>query len=320
LQLAYISKSENVFQRSYAIWFALHVIVVGMWSWIFVQIAKSGGEETSFVVGKFVSEALKRSYVSVPLAIYLLSVIIATFSVSFICRNWTNVFALLSTMFFVGSVPVIASSTHVQAYSYMPRYFGVQFISALLILVVFLSGLIRSRHIERLFDLYKPQRRQLSISAMGIFIIAIAAMSLSDVEFGTGKVDASGFVNTGYGISSDLESELVANLSNDLKFVAGSYWYVWPTVFDLRSRNHEVIAITKKAIHQTEFSTLYSASPVLGTCLGEPDTCWRATINAQLGESQLFSEIDSIIIGNLADGTPIRKMWVSKYPIRRLER
>jgi hypothetical protein len=320
LQLAYISKSENVFQRRYAIWFALHVVVVGMWSWIFAQIAKSGGEETSFIVEKFVSEALKRSYVSIPLAVYLLSAIIATVFVNFICRNWTNVFALLSSVCFVGSVPVIAASTHVQAYSYMPRYFGVQYVSALLILVVVLSDHIRTGRIERLFDLYRPQRRQLIISAMVVAIITIWATSMSKIEFGTGKVDASGFVNTGYGISSDLESELLAKSGNDVQFVAGSYWYVWPAVFDLRSRGSEVVAITKKATHQKQFPMLYSAAPVLGICLGEPDACWRATINAQLNESQLFSEIDSVIIGNLADGTPVRNMWVSKYPIRFLER
>jgi hypothetical protein len=91
-------------------------------------------------------------------------------------------------------------------------------------------------------------------------------------------------------------------------------------VFDLRSRGSEVVAITKKATHQEQFPMLYSSLPIQGLCIGESIICWGATINAQLNESQLFSEIDSVIIGNLADGTPIRKMWVSKYPIRILER
>jgi hypothetical protein len=49
LQAAHISKNENVFQRKYLIWLSIHVLVVGIWSWIFSQVAKSGGENTSFV-------------------------------------------------------------------------------------------------------------------------------------------------------------------------------------------------------------------------------------------------------------------------------
>jgi hypothetical protein len=320
LQLAYIAKRENVFQRKYAIWFAHHVLVVGMWSWIFSQIAKSGGENTSFVRGKFVSEALKRSYVSVPLAIYLISAIIATVLVVFIGRNSTNVFALLSTVFFIGSVPVIAASTHVQLYSYMPRYFGVQYIAALLVLSVLMGGCIRFTQIQSVNRLINVHGRSLAVAVGLVFALALSATATSEVKFGTGKIDASGFVNTGYGITSALEKEILENMDTNLEFVAGSYWYVWPTVFDLRSRNHEVIAITKKATHQTEFSTLYSASPVSGICIGESIRCWGATINAQLDDNQLYFEIDSEVIGNLSDGTTIRKMWVSKYPLRRLER
>ena len=320
LQFAYISKSERVFQTKFASWFALNVVVVGIWSWFFSRIAQSGGENTSFVRGKFISEALKRTYLSFPLAIYLAAAMVSMVVIVFTGRKITDTFALLASVCFVGSVPVIAASTHVQAYSYMPRYFGVQYVSALLILVVVLSGHIRTGRIERLFDLFRPQRRQSIISAIFVAIITITATSMSKIEFGTGKVDASGFVNTGYGISSDLESDLLAKSGNDVQFVAGSYWYVWPAVFDLRSRGSEVVAITKKATHQKQFPMLYSSLPIQGLCIGESIRCWGATINAQLNESQLFSEIDSVIIGNLADGTPIRKMWVSKYPIRFLER
>ena len=320
LQLAHVSKSERVFQTKFASWFALHVVVVGIWSWIFSQIAQSGGENTSFVRGRFISEALKRTYISLPIAIYFAAAVVSLVTIVFTGRKIADTFALLSSVCFVGSVPVIAASTHVQAYSYMPRYFGVQYISALLILLVVLSGLIRIGRIERLFDLIKLPRRQLIIALMVVSIVTITATSMSKIEFGTGKVDASGFVNTGHGISSDLESELLAKLGNDLQFVAGSYWYVWPAVFDLRSRGSEVVAITKKASHQSQFPNLYSSLPIQGLCIGESIRCWSATINAQLNESQLFSEIDSVIIGNLVDGTPIRKMWVSKYPIRILER
>ena len=300
LQLAYISKYDKVFKSGHAMWLALQVVVVTTWSWVFSQIAKSGGENTSFVRGKFISEALKRSYVSVPLALFVVCAVSATALVFFRWRNWTNVFSLLSTVFFVGSVPVIAASTHVQQYSYMPRYFGVQYISALLILVVLLSGNIRATRLEAL--------------------IRVSATALSDVRFGTGKVDASGFVNTGQGLTKELDKSISGQMDGDPMFVAGSYWYVWPLVFDYRSHSREVIAITKKATHQSDFPKLYSAKVVAGLCVGESIRCWGATINAQLNGQQLYSEIGVDVLGYLSDGTPIREMWVSKYPIRRLER
>jgi hypothetical protein len=183
-----------------------------------------------------------------------------------------------------------------------------------------MGGCIRFTQIQSVNRLIDVHGRSLAVAVGLVFALALSATATSEVKFGTGKIDASGFVNTGYGISSALEDEILENMDTNLEFVAGSYWYVWPTVFDLRSRNHEVIAITKKATHQTEFSTLYSASPVSGICIGESIKCWGATINAQLDGNQLYFEINSEVIGNLSDGTTIRKMWVSKYPIRRLER
>lgn len=320
LQAAYISKNENVFQRKYLIWLSMHVLVVGIWSWIFSQVAKSGGENTSFVRGKFLSEAVKRSYVSIPLALYIVFAIIVTFLVVLIGRKWANIFALLSSVCFVGSVPVIAASTHVQLYSYMPRYFSIAYISALLVLFVLLGSCIRITKIQSANRLINVHGRSLAVAVGLVFALALSATATSDVKFGTGKIDASGFVGTGYGFSSEQEREIAGYLDTDLKFVAGSYWKVWPIVFDLRSRNDEVVAITKRATFQTKFSMLYSAKPVLGLCIGESIQCWGATVNAQLDGNQLNYEIDSAIIAQLSDGTTIRKMWVSKYPIRRLER
>jgi hypothetical protein len=320
LQLAYISKHDKVFKSGHAMWLALQVVVVTTWSWVFSQIAKSGGENTSFVRGKFISEALKRSYVSVPLVLFVVFAVSATALVLFRGRNWTNVFSLLSTVFFVGSVPVIAASTHVQQYSYMPRYFGVQYISALLILVVLLSGNIRTTRLEALIRSVGSRRRLLTIVAFTFFMLTVSATALSDVRFGTGKVDASGFVNTGQGLTKELDKSISGQMDGDPMFVAGSYWYVWPLVFDYRSHSREVIAITKKATHQSNFPKLYSSKVIAGLCVGESIRCWGATINAQINGQQLYSEIGVDVLGYLSDGTPIREMWVSKYPIRRLER
>ena len=320
LQFAYISKYDKVFKSGHAMWLALQVVVVATWSWVFSQIAKSGGEDTSFVIEKILFDVLKRSYIGVPLAIYLFLAIVTTVLVIMRGLNWIEVFAFTSSVLLVATVPIIAASTHVQTYSYMPRYFGVQFISGLLILVVLLSGNIRATRLEALIRSVGSRRRLLIIVALPFFLLTVSVVALSDVGFGTGKVDASGFMNTGQGLTKELDESLSGQMDSDPKFVAGSYWYVWPMVFDYRSHNREVIAITKKAAHQSNFSTLYSAVPVVGICVGDSDGCWRATINAQLNGQQLYSEIGIDVLGYLSDGTPIREMWVSKYPIRRFER
>ena len=320
LQLAYFSKYDKVFKSGYVMWLTLQFVVVATWSWVFSQIAKSGGENTSFVRGKFISEALKRSYVSVPLVLFVVFAVSATALVFFRWRNWTNVFSLVSTVFFVGSVPVIAASTHVQQYSYMPRYFGVQYISALLILVVLLSGNIRTTRLDAMTRSVGSRHRLLTIVVFTFFMLTVSVTALSEVGFGTGKVDASGFVNTGQGLTKELDKSISGQMDGDPMFVAGSYWYVWPLVFDYRSHSREVIAITKKATQQSNFPKLYSAKFVAGLCVGESIRCWGATINAQLNGQQLYSEIGVDVLGYLSDGTPIREMWVSKYPIRRLER
>ena len=320
LQLAFMSRNEQVFNRGYAIWLALQIVVVTAWSWVFSQVAKNGGENTSFVGGKFISEALIRSYVSIPLALYVVLAICASVLVFFRGRNWTNVFGFLSTLFFIGSIPVIAASTHVQQYSYMPRYFGVQYISALLILVVLLSSSIRTTRPEALIRSVGAQRRLFTIVALTSFLLTVSVIVFGDVGFGAGKVDASGFVNTGQGLTKELDKSISGQIDGDPKFVAGSYWYVWPLVFEYRSHGREVIAITKKATNQSNFPGLYSAKVVQGLCIGESIKCWGATINAQLNGQQLYSEIGMEVLGYLSDETPIREMWVSKFPIRRLER
>jgi hypothetical protein len=320
LQLAYLSKRTRIFSVNMLIWLTLNIFAVCIFFSMFSRIARDGGENTSFVRGKFFSEALKRSYVSIPLIAYIvIGFIVLALTVLF-GRNWANLFAFLATVFFIASVPIIAASTHVQFYSYMPRYFAVEYISSLLVLAVMLGSYFSFEETGMLRRFRLVKRRFLLAVLASVFVIGVIVSSTSGIHFGSGKVDASGFINTGYGISSALEAEIIANTGEQLNFVAGSYWQVWPAVFDLRSRNQPALAITKKAMHQERFASLYSAKPISGICVGEPIKCWGSTINAQMGGVQLFSEINATVVGHLSDGTPIRKMWVSKYPIRKLER
>ena len=320
LELAYLSKRTRIFSVNMLIWLTLNIFAVCLCFSMFSRIARDGGENTSFVRGKFFSEALKRNYISIPLIAYVVIGLIVLALTVFFGRNWTNLFAFLATVCFIASVPIIAASTHVQFYSYMPRYFAVEFMSSLLVLAVMFGGYFSLKGTEIKRRIRAVRRRYIFAVLVSVFLIGVIASSTSGIHFGSGKVDASGFINTGYGISPSLEAEILANTGDQLAFVAGSYWQVWPAVFDLRSRNQPALAITKKAVHQERFASLYSAKPISGVCVGEPIKCWGSTINAQLGGVQLFSEIDATVIGHLSDGTPIRKMWVSKYPIRKLER
>jgi hypothetical protein len=320
LQLSYLSKRTRIFSVKMFVWLNLNIFAVCLCFSMFSRIARDGGENTSFVRGKFFSEALKRSYVSIPLiAFVVIGSIVLALTVLF-GRNWANLFSFLATVLFIASVPIIAASTHVQLYSYMPRYFAVEYLSSLLVLAVMLGGYFSFEDTGMLRRFRFVRRKSLLAVLASVFVIGVLVSSTSGIQFGTGKVDASGFINTGYGISPSLEAEILGNTGEQLNFVAGSYWQVWPAVFDLRSRNQPVLAITKKAVHQERFISLYSAKPLSGICVGEPIKCWGSTINAQLGGVQLFSEIDSTVVGHLSDGTSIRKMWVSKYPIRKLER
>jgi hypothetical protein len=228
------------------------------------------------------------------------------------------IFVLVAMSITLLSVPVIASSVHVQLYYYMPRYFGIPLLITILVCAMTLFDLLVRQ--DSSMALYQRKLRLSRISIFLVFSLSSVVYLLSDIGYGEGRVDASGFVNTGQSLSEEIEMGIEAAIGDKPDFVAGSYWYVWPIVFEYRSRDDDMIAITKKATRQSDFGMLYDGSIWNGVCVGETIRCWGATINAQLNDSQLFSEIEADVIGVLEDGTPVRLMQVSKYPIRRLER
>jgi len=216
------------------------------------------------------------------------------------------------------SVRLIAASNHVQLNYYMPRYFAVPLLIAFLVGAMALFDLLT---IEKTLAKYaKPVHFSFRVLVLFLFFFTLFVFMLSDIGYGEGKSDSSGFVNTGQSLSEEIVKGIEVAIGGKPDFVAGSYWYVWPIVFEYRSRDDDMIAITKKATRQSDFGMLYDGSIWNGVCVGETIRCWGATINAQLNDSQLFSEIEAEVIGLLEDGTPVRLMQVSKYPIRRLER
>ena len=228
------------------------------------------------------------------------------------------IFILVAMSITLLSVPVIASSVHVQLYYYMPRYFGIPLLITILVCAMTLFDLLVEFNSAKKYFYLKMRSSRLIIFLL--FSLSSVVYLSNDIGFGEGRVDASGFVNTGQSLSEEIVKGIEAAIGGRPEFVAGSYWYVWPIVFEYRSRDDDMIAITKKATRQSDFWLLYDGSIWNGICVGETIRCWGATINARLNDAQLYSEIQASVIGVLGDGTPVRLMQVSKYPIRRLER
>jgi hypothetical protein len=95
-------------------------------------------------------------------------------------------------------------------------------------------------------------------------------------------------------------------------FISGNYWDVWPTVFELRSRGVNILAITKKAEFQSDFKSLYTGQEIAGICVDTVEKCYGSTINAQLYGRQLLSSIDEVPLMILSNGIELRLMKVSK--------
>jgi hypothetical protein len=289
-----------------------------VWALIFSEIAKRGGENTAYRIGTFFSEAFRRSYIG-PFLIASALMIILILILMILRRIFLDyIFVLVAMSITLLSVPVIASSVHVQLYYYMPRYFGIPLLITILVCAMTLFDLLADQVSSKARSPWKLRSSRL-ISFLFFSLSSVVYLS-SDIGYGEGRVDASGFVNTGQSLGEEIEKGIEAAIGGKPDFVAGSYWYVWPIVFEYRSRDDDMIAITKKATRQSDFGMLYDGTIWNGVCVGETIRCWGATINAQLNDSQLFSEIEADVIGVLKDGTPVRLMQVSKYPIRRLER
>lgn len=320
LQVGYLFTHEKVVLINLAIWLTFQAGIIAFWTYVFSEIAKKGGENTTFNSGLFMSEAIGRLYIFIPLTIYGCAVALW---IALSVHKGLSILGCVyffASLFFVMSIPIIASSSHVHMYSFMPRYFGVQSFAALLIIFSLCVSLIDFPERLTSSKVFSFSSRNLRNIVLSLSIIGAILTANVSIGFGSGKVDASGFVNTGQHFPKVLEEEISSLNEKDIQFVAGSYWLVWPIVFEMRSRGNDVIAVTKKASNQSEFHRLYDAKPLLGICVGESIKCWGSTINAKLNGVQLFSRINKEIVAYLQDGTPIRLMLLSKYPIRDVER
>ncbi len=318
LQAFAINREKRIPLRILVYWAAFNLFSAGVWALIFSEIAKRGGENTAYRIGVFFSEAFRKSYIG-PFLITSAFMFMLILVLIIIRRTILNyIFILVAMSITLLSVPVIASSVHVQLYYYMPRYFGIPLLITILVCAMTLHDLVVDQDSSKAHLPWKPRSSWLFIFLF--FSLSSSVYLSSDIGYGEGRVDASGFVNTGQSLSEEIVKGIEAAIGGKPDFVAGSYWYVWPIVFEYRSRDDDMIAITKKATSQSDFGMLYDGSIWNGICVGETIRCWGATINARLNDAQLYSEIQASVIGVLGDGTPVRLMQVSKYPIRRLER
>lgn len=228
-----------------------------------------------------------------------------------IVRSWKAMGLVIAAGGLLMSIVPIAASDHVRVYEYMPRYFGVPLLFGSLIPFLMLSSWLFHR--LKLVDIPLQgvrAERYLAIALVTLGLVGVFLVVPQQIGYGTGLPDAIGFINTGNAMSINEFDTVKAASGMEFSFIAGNYWSVWPTVFELRTQGVEILGLTKKAIFQNHFSQLYSGGIVNGLCIDVIEKCYGAAINAQLDGILLLTNVDNNPIATLSDGTPVRLMTV----------
>lgn len=228
-----------------------------------------------------------------------------------IVRSWRAMGLVVAAGGLLISIVPIAASDHVHAYEYMPRYFGVPLLFGSLIPFLMLSSwFFRRLQLEDVPLKGVRAERYLAIGLVALGLIGVLLLMPQQIGYGTGKPDAIGFVNTGNAMSISEFDAVKAATGIEFSFIAGNYWSVWPSVFELRTQGVEILGLTKKAIFQNRFAHLYSGESIYGLCIDEIEKCYGAAINAQLNGILLLTKVDDDPIATLLVGTPVRLMTV----------
>ena len=278
-----------------------------------IGIARRGGEDSRYTwVGSF--EALmSHSYIYKSA---ILAAVLILLSIFFV-RSWRAASLIVSSSALLVSIYLIAALNHVRAYEFSPRYFAVPLFLGALIPFLFLTTrfveiITRLRAVKLLSDSLigvMPYFRIVIIALFGVSCILIGTVKIG---YGLGKPDAIGFNNTGRVVELAEFVEFQKKSHSLPQFISGNYWDVWPTVFELRTRGVNVLALTKKAEFQRDFRSLYTGREIVGVCIDTVEKCYGSTINAQLHGKQLQSSIDAEPLMVLSNGIELRLMKVWK--------
>lgn len=289
------------------------VLCVGVNSLFWIEVARRGGEDSSYTwVGS--SDALRNHpyiYKSV-----IFAVVLILLSILFV-RSWRAAALIVSSFALLSTIYLIAASVHVRNYEFSPRYFAVPLylgalIPFLFIITQFVEIAARLRVVKLFSDCFVGVFSYFRPSIYFLFCVSLIFIGTTKVGYGLGKPDAIGFNNTGRVIELAEFVEFQKKSHSLPQFISGNYWDVWPTVFVLRTRGVDVLAITKKAEFQSDFRSLYSGREIEGICIDAVEKCYGSTINAQLDGRQLESSIDAEPLMVLSNGIELRLMKVRK--------
>jgi hypothetical protein len=301
------SNKDQLSFRKVAAWVLWQLSCIVSSTVLWSLIAIRGGENGTFRFSEIKIAITTHQYIWNNLLLAMVFCLLALI----IVRSWKAMGLVVAAGGLLASIVPIAASDHVRAYEYMPRYFGVPLLFGSLIPFLMLSSWLFRR--LKLVDIpLKGVRaeRYLSITLVALGLIGVLLLVPQQIGYGTGEPDAIGFINTGKAMSISEFDAMKADTGIEFSFIAGNYWSVWPTVFELRTQGVEILGLTKKAIFQNHFGQLYSGGIVNGLCIDEIGKCYGAAINAQLNGILLLTKVDEYPIATLSNGTPVRLMTV----------
>lgn len=273
------------------------------WSLVVLHGGESGATKFDGVWDAITSHSYIWNNLRLAVVLCLLALIVV--------RSWKAMGLVIAAGGMLASIIPIAAVNHVSLNFYMPRYFGIPLLFGALIPFLMLSGwLSRRLHLVAL-PLQWVRAERFAALALGAFgLVGASLLVPQQIGYGTGQRDAMGFVTTGNAMSVS-ELELVKTITGmEFSFVAGSYWDIWPTVFELRTKGVEILGLTYRAEFQNHYSQLYSGEVVNGLCLGKIESCQDAATYPQLDEILLLTKVDDNPVSTLLDGTPVRLMTV----------
>ena len=274
-----------------------------LWSLIAIRSGENGALRLSEIKTVIITHQYIWNNLLLAMVFWLLALMIV--------RSWKAMGLVIAAGGLLVSIVPIAASNHVRAYEYMPRYFGVPLLFGSLVPFLMLSSWLFRR--LKLVDIplkWVRAERYLTIALVALGFTGVLLLVPQQIGYGTGEPDAIGFINTGKAMSISEFEAMKAATGIEFSFIAGNYWSVWPTVFELRTQGVEILGLTKKATFQNHFAQLYSDGIVNGLCIDEIERCYGAAINAQLNGILLLTKVDDNPIAILLDGTPVRLMTV----------
>ena len=284
-------------------WVSVQLFCVAVAGAIWGYVAVVGGENSEFSSG--IRTAIRwRSYIWDNLRLAVVLIVVA----ALLTRRIRGTVVLLAAVLSLGTLIPIAAAAHVSTNFYAPRYFGVPLmLGVLLPMLVIVSRVVELLHLEDIPNLWTVSRRAIWSSLIVASIVGGLLVIPQKIGYGTGRRDAIGFDMSTTAMSADELTGLESRLGTKFRFVAGNYWRVWPTVFEMRSSGIGILGVTLRAQYQRRFSQLYSGETIRGLCLGEIDTCQSVATDA---DYKIFLEpqVDNLPVTFLQDGTPVRLM------------